>query len=239
MLPLRAIAGLVALCLATPVMAQEADAARFTVSFGGITAGKMTLAARHEGTSYALTSQSVSSGLAGLFRSFSLTSRTQGTERNGQLTPQRYSAEAKGARQGRGADLTFDGGMATVLRADPPEADAPVVDPSLHKGVVDPLTGLYSVLRDTTAAAACQLDLKMFDGHRVNRVTLSSPQANGDQLTCRGLYRRIDGYPPKELAKRPESAFTVTYRLMTGGVLRVAEVSVDSLFGQARMVRDN
>ncbi|MFN7053698.1 MAG: DUF3108 domain-containing protein, partial [Gemmobacter sp.] len=122
---------------------------------------------------------------------------------------------------------------------DPDEADAPQVDPALHRGVIDPLTGLYSVLRDTTPAAACRLDLKMFDGHRVNRVTLSAPQADGDRVTCRGVYRRLDGYPPKELAKRRDSAFTVTYRLLENGVLRVAEVSVDSIFGPARMVRDN
>ncbi|MFN4156389.1 MAG: DUF3108 domain-containing protein [Paracoccaceae bacterium] len=239
MLPRRAIAGLAVLCLATPAAAQEQEVARYTVSVRGITAGKIALAAKHDAGGYSVTSNSVSAGLAGLFRSFTLTTRVQGSERNGRLTPQRYSAEAKGAREGRGADLAFDGGMATVLRADPPEPDAPLVDPAQHKGVVDPLTGMYSVLRDTTADAACQLDLKMFDGHRVNRITLSSPKADADGLTCQGLYRRIDGYPAKELAKRPVSTFAVTYRPAEGGVLRVTEVTVDSEYGTARVIRDN
>ena len=239
MLPRCAIAGFAALCLSTPVAAQESAVARYTVSVSGLTAGKMTLAAKHEGASYAVTSQSVSAGMAGLFRSFTLTTRVQGTDRNGQLSPQRYSAEAQGARQGRGAELSFEGGVASVIRADPPEPDAPVVDPAQHKGVVDPLTGLYSVLRDTAPATACQLDLKMFDGHRISRVTLSSPKADGDGLTCQGLYRRIDGYPPKELAKRPESAFTVTYHPVEGGLLRVSEVVMDSFLGPARMTRED
>lgn len=238
-----AVAGLAAFCLSTfclsmPAASQEPGAARYTVSVGGLTAGKLTLAARHEGASYVLTANSASSGLAGLFRSFTLTSRTQGRQSNGRLSPQRYSAEAKGAREGRGAEIAYDGGVATVISADPPEPDAPKVDPTQHKGVVDPLTGLYSVLRDTTPAAACQVDLKMFDGHRVNRVILSSPKADGEGLTCQGLYRRIDGYPAKELAKRPESRFSVTYRPIAGGMLRVTEVTVDSLFGLARVIRE-
>ncbi|MDR7123719.1 DUF3108 domain-containing protein [Pseudotabrizicola sp. 4114] len=239
MLPRCVVAGLAALSLSTPLLAQESNVARYTVSVSGLTAGKVTLAAQHEGARYVISSNSASAGLAGVFRSFTLASRTQGTERNGRLIPQRYSADAKGARQGRGAELAFDGGVATVVRADPPEPDAPVVDPARHKGVVDPLTGLYSVLRDTTPATACRVDVKMFDGHRVNSVTLSSPQADGEGLTCRGLYRRIDGYPARELAKKPETAFTVTYRPAEGGVLRVTEVSVDSAFGLARMVRDD
>ncbi|MFN3721714.1 MAG: DUF3108 domain-containing protein [Paracoccaceae bacterium] len=237
MLPFRAVAGCVALCLASPAPAQEPDVARYTVSVRGITAGKLSLAAKHEGAAYALTATSGSAGIAGVFRSFSLTSRTQGAERNGRLIPQHYTAEAKGAREGRGADLRFDGGLATVISADPPEADAPLVDPTQHKGVVDPLTGMYSVLRDTTRDAACRLDLKMFDGHRVNSITLSGPQVDGNNVTCRGRYRRIDGYPAKELAKRPESTFTVIYRPLAQGVLRVSEVTVDSAFGPARVIR--
>ena len=237
MMPFRAIAGLAALCLATPAAAQESDVARYTVSIRGITTGKLALAAKHQGASYALTATSASAGIAGAFQSFSLTSRTQGSERNGRLTPQRYSADAKGAREGRGADLTFSGGLATVVRADPPEDGAPLVDPAQHKGVVDPLTGMYSVLRDTTRDAACRLDLTMFDGHRINRITVSSPKPDGSGLTCQGLYRRIDGYPPKDLAKRPESSFIVTYRPMPDGGLRVTEVTVDSIFGPARVVR--
>ncbi|RGP35334.1 DUF3108 domain-containing protein [Pseudotabrizicola alkalilacus] len=239
MLPHCVVAGLAALSLSTALSAQESNVARYTVSVSGLTAGKVTLTAQHEGARYVVSSNSASAGLAGFFRSFTLISQTQGTERNGRLIPQRYSADAKGARQGRGAELAFDGGLATVIKADPPEPDVPVVDPARHKGVVDPLTGLYSVLRDTTPATACQVDLKMFDGHRVNSVTLSSPQADGDGLTCRGLYRRIDGYPAKELARRPETSFIVTYRPVEGGVLRVTEVSVDSAFGLARMIRDN
>lgn len=232
------VAGLAALSLAPVALAQDQQTARYTVSVSGLTAGKMTLAARHDGSAYALTSNTASAGMAGLFRSFSLTTKASGTERNGRLLPQRYSAQAEGAREGRGAEVSFKDGIATVVKADAPEPDAPTVDPAQHAGAIDPLTGLYSVLRDTDAAAACQLDFKMFDGHRISRVTLSSPQPEGDGLTCQGVYRRVDGYPPADLAKRGAFPFTVSYQPAEGGKLRVSEVSMDSLFGPARLTRD-
>ncbi|MDO8882963.1 DUF3108 domain-containing protein [Pseudotabrizicola sp.] len=239
MLPRYVVSGLIALWLAAPVAAQETSSAQYTISVSGLTAGKMTLAANHDGASYALTSNTASAGLAGLFRSFSVITRAQGAERDGRLIPARYSAQADGAREGRGAELAFKGGVATVVKADAPAPEAPVVDPAQHNGAIDPLTGLYAILRDADPARACQLDFKMFDGHRISRVTLSSPAAVGDGLMCQGVYRRIDGYPAEELAKRGSFPFAVTYRPAENGKLRVTEVSMDSLFGPARMTRDN
>ena len=239
MLSRSIIAGFAALCLAGPIAAQEQTVARYTISVSGLTAGKLTLAARHDGTGYALTSNAASAGMAGLFRSFSLTTRAQGTQRNGRLVPDSYSSRSEGARAQRGADLTFRGGVATVVRADAPNPDAPAVDPQKHRGAVDPLTGFYAVLRDTTPEAACQLDQTMFDGHRISRVTVSSPKTEADGLICQGVYRRVTGYAPDDMEKRREFAFAVTYRRVDDLVLRVSEVSMDSLFGPARMTRDD
>lgn len=231
--------GLASLLPTGPALGQDQVQARYTITVSGLTAGKMTLAASHSGGAYALTANTASAGLAGLFRSFSLTTRSKGAERAGRLIPQSYSSQTEGARAGRGADLTFEGGVATVVKADAPQPDAPKVDPAQHKGAIDPLSGLYTVLRDTDAATACQLDFKMFDGHRISRVTLSNPRADGDGLTCQGVYRRVDGYPPKDLADRASFPFVLTYRAIDGGRLRVAEVSMDSLFGPARLTRDD
>lgn len=234
-----AVAGLLSLCLSMPAVAQESQTARFTITISGLTAGKMTLAATHGRGSYALSANTVSAGLAGLFRSFSLTTRVRGADKNGRLFPSTYSSRTEGSREGRGADLTFKDGVATVVRADAPNPEATPVDPMQHKDAVDPLTGLYAILADTTPDRACRTDLKMFDGHRISRVRLSAPLAEGDRLTCQGLYRRIEGYPPDEIAKRAEFPFVVTYTLLGNGSLRATEVSMDSLFGPARLVRDD
>ncbi|MDO9639939.1 MAG: DUF3108 domain-containing protein [Pseudotabrizicola sp.] len=227
-----------ALCLAVPVAAQDTSVARYTITVSGLTAGRMTLAANHDGAGYALTSNAASAGLAGLFRSFSLTTRAQGRDRGGELVPERYSSQSEGARAGRGAELTFQDGLATVVSAAASRPDAPLVDPAEHRGAVDPLTGFYAVLRDVVPETACRLDLRMFDGHRISRVTLSQPVPGEGGLTCQGVYRRIDGYPPQDLAERATFPFVLRYTAGADGRLRVAEVSMDSLFGPARMIRD-
>ncbi len=239
MLPRCVVSAVLALCMAAPVSAQDAEAVSYTISVSGLTAGRMALAANHDGRSYALTSNTASAGLAGLFRSFSVTTRARGSERGGRLIPQRYVAQTEGAREGRGAELEFADEVASVIKADAHRDDAPLVDPAQHRGAIDPLTGLYTVLRDTDRSTACQLDFKMFDGHRISRVTVASPQAEGEGLICQGVYRRVDGYPPEELAKRSAFPFLVTYRPAADGRLQVAEVSMDSLFGPARMVRED
>ncbi|MFN3845001.1 MAG: DUF3108 domain-containing protein [Paracoccaceae bacterium] len=233
------VAGLMFLFCVPPSAAQETQTARFTISISGLTAGKMTLGANHGNGSYAVSANTASAGLAGLFRSFSLTTRVRGTEQAGRLVPASYTSRTEGSREGRGADLSFKNGIATVLRADAPSPDAPPVDPTQHKGAIDPLTGLYAILRDTTPDRACRLSLKMFDGHRISRVSLSEPKADGNNLSCQGLYRRIEGYPPDEIAKRSEFPFVVTYTAVGDGTMRATEVSMDSLFGPARLTRDN
>lgn len=225
--------------LVQPAVAQDTSVARYTITISGLTAGRVTLAASHDGASYALTSNAASAGLAGLFTSFSLITRARGSERGGQLIPQRYTAQVEGAREGRGAELAFQGGVATVVLADAPDDGAPVVDPAAHRGAVDPLTGFYGVLRDADPDTACRIDQTMFDGHRISRVTLSSPAAVDGGLTCQGVYRRIDGYPPEDLAEQVAFPFVMTYVAGADGRWQVAEVSMDSLFGPARMIRDD
>jgi hypothetical protein len=128
--------------------------------------------------------------------------------------------------------------MPTVISAaTEPDPDAPKFDPASLSNVVDPLTGLYAILRDTTPEAACDVDLTMFDGHRVSRVTLSGARAVEGGVMCDGVYRRVAGYPPKVLAERQTFAFTAFY-VAEGDVLRAQELTMDSLFGPARMTRD-
>lgn len=225
------------LCLTVPAGAQDSSVARYTITVSGVTAGRVTLAANRDGTGYALSSQVASAGLAGLFRSFTLTTRAQGVERDGRFAPRRYTSLAEGTRADRESELVFEGGVATVVSTGAPRPDAPLVDPAAHRGAVDPLTGFYAVLRDADLASACQLDLRMFDGQRISRVTLSQPVPVRDGVTCQGVYRRVDGYPPKEMAERAAFPFTLRYTLGADGRLQVAEAVMDSLLGATRMTR--
>jgi len=229
-----------ALAAAMPAMAQTGqESASFTVSINGLTVGAFSFAANRKGPAYAVKARAASSGLAGILRPFTLVSTARGVETDGRYSPQSYVSQSDGARAGRGGELAFKSGVPTVIKADQErEPGAPIVDPATQKGAVDPLTALYAVLRDTPRDAACSLDLRLFDGHRGSRMTLSNPTATGEGITCAGLYRRIDGYPPQELAERPTFRFSVTYQPTEGGQLRATELSLDSSYGPARLARD-
>lgn len=229
---------LAALCLIAHAGTARAQDGAFSITVSGVKAGTFSIAANSNASSYAVTSRAASAGLAGLFRSFTITSKVSGRLSGGTFRPERYVSQSDGARAGRGAELTFAGGTPTVISAaTEPDPDAPKVDPASLTNVVDPLTGLYAILRDTTPEAACDVDLTMFDGHRVSRVTLSGARAVEGGVMCDGVYRRVAGYPPKVLAERQTFAFTAFYAA-EGDVLRAQELTMDSLFGPARMTRD-
>ena len=228
------------LALSTGATAQtEQESASFSVSISGITVGQFSFAANRKGPAYAIKARATSSGLAGVLRPFTLVSTVRGVEQDGRYSPQSYVSQSDGARAGRGGELVYTAGVPKIVRLDTErEPDAPVVDPASQKGSVDPLTALYAVLRDTPRTQACGLDLRLFDGHRSSRVTLSNPKAAGEGITCTGVYRRIDGYPPQELAERPTFRFTVTYQATESGQLRATELSLDSSYGPARLTRN-
>lgn len=222
-----------------PVRADGAEVMRFTASVLGLTAGRMTLSANRKGRAYAVTSQTASAGLAGLFQSFTVTNRVRGVESGGAFRPDRFESKADGARAGRGAEIVYKGGVPNVISMDEErQPDAPVLDPAGQVGTVDPLTMTYALLRDVDAADACRLKLEVFDGHRRSRVSLGKPEAQEGGLLCHGLYRRVDGYPPDEIAERQDFPFTLSYVPLPDGRLRPAEVVLDSLFGTARLTRE-
>lgn len=236
----RRLSPILALCLLWPAAA-AAEEARYSITISGLTAGTFTLAARSNASSYAVTSQAASAGLAGLVRSFTITSKVSGRITQGALRPQSYVSQSDGARAGRGAELEFQDGTPRVISlATDRNPDAPPVDPASLTGVVDPLTGLYAVLRDTNPDRVCQLDLTMFDGHRVSRVTLGDAQPTKDGTLCSGSYTRVAGYPAADLAERRRFDFTVLYSPTAADdqVLRARELAMDSLFGPARMTRN-
>jgi hypothetical protein len=223
---------------ATTVDADQ-ESASFSVTISGFPVGEFSFAANRKGVAYAVKARAASSGLAGILRPFTLVSTTRGVERNGRYSPQSYVSQSDGARGGRGGELAFNDGVPIVIRADEErEPGAPLVDPATQKGAVDPVTALYAVLRDVPREGACKLDLRLFDGHRGSRMTLSNPKASGDGIVCAGFYRRIDGYPAKELAERPTFSFLVTYQPIASGQLRAVELSLDSSYGPAKLSRN-
>lgn len=227
----------------TGLAAQPAPAAettRYSASLLGVTVGRMTLSVATGDSSYAVASQTTSTGLAGLFSPFKVTNRVKGTVSGGTFRPTRYESQGDGERAGRGAVIEYEKGEPRIIAMDEERhPGAPVLDPATQAGKVDPLTLTYALLRDIPAGESCTMALDIFDGHRAARMTLGAPETGADSMTCRGLYRRVDGYPPEDLAERQDFPFVVRYARLPDGSHRPMEIVLDSLFGAARLTRDN
>lgn len=221
----------------TTARAQD-DSGRFKLYIGGIPAGELTFSAKNDGNSYQTTGQVRSTGLIGLLAKVSYAAQTRGTVRGGELVPSSYSEQANTGRREQSSSLEYKNGVPQVLKIEPPRAKRDRdVDPKGQKGTLDPLSMIYSVLRDVDQSQACTLDEKMFDGRRLSEMKLWSPQAKGDKIHCSGVYRRLAGFSAKDMEERTDFRFTLSYVAIGDGQYRVDRISAESLFGKAVIKR--
>lgn len=234
--------GLAVLLAALPAAALQLPGdARFAVEFSGLRAGELILRSRQSASAYAAAARLDSAGLVALFRPLRFEAEVQGSIRAGRLLPVAYVEDVDNGRRAARTELAYVGGV-PELRAGgpkPEEADAPwQIDPASQAGTVDPMTALLQVLADVPPAAACRLDLAVYDGRRRGRLQLLDPVPEGDGLTCTGRYTRIAGYSDRDLAERRVFDVQLRYAPGPNGALRVVTVEADSPLGRARMRRN-
>jgi hypothetical protein len=214
------------------------DRAEFSVEVRGITAGTLSFDATQTGARYKVSGTLASGGLAAFLRKVRYDARAEGRIRGGRYVPSSYVETADTGKRRSEATMGFAGGVPQVKVYKPAREPRPFdIDPATQGGSVDPLTAMYATLRDVAADQACKVDLKLFDGRRASRVTLSDPVAEGERIICRGEYRRVAGFSAEDMAEKTRFAFTVTFAPAAGDRLQATEVAMDTLFGRARMVR--
>lgn len=233
-----AVLALAAILMSLPVSAQEMDA-RFTLSLRGITGGQVAIRAREEGGTYAITAAAQPTGLVGAFSDYAYTGEAQGVVTNGRHVSTRYSEREEDGDEVTSSVTRFQGTAPRDVTFSPArEPRAYDIDPTAQTGVVDLLTGLYLVLRDTDPARACNQSHDLFDGRHVARLSLGPAQAGAEgAIRCTGEYRRIAGYDPADMARRPATPLTFLYGPAGGGRVRVVEVRSPTRVGEAVLRR--
>lgn len=232
----RTLATLFAL-LALP-LAAAAEPARFDLSIRGIHAGTLTFEGAAEAGRYAVTGRLESAGLVGMIRKIRYDGEVQGRVADKRFTPARYVERADTGRRQSEAVMEYRRGVPQVKVYNPPrEARDGGLDPARQGGTVDPLTAMFATLRDVPADQACNLALTLFDGKRRSQITLGPPQPREGGATCPGEYRRLAGFPAEDMAEKSRFPFTLHLVPAPGGLMRVAEVTMDSLYGNARLKR--
>ena len=226
---------LVALGLACA--AQASERATFDVRIAGLTVGYVAYAAETDGARYVARSEVRSTGLAAAVRPFRFESRVEGQIAQGQLRPSRYEENADtGARQSR-VRMAYSGGVPQILdaRDDQDNSNVTPADPASQDGALDPMSVTYALLRDRPAGPdACRIDLDMFDGIRATRLAM---RPSDDPLVCEGVYTRVEGFSPSDMAERNRFPIKITLSDAAPGLLEVKSISLQTLIGPATLQR--
>lgn len=229
---------ILALCLLLPAAAM-AETLAFDVTLAGVRVAAMTVDATETPAAYRASAQVVTRGLAGAVRPVRWNAAAEGTRKGARLMPSSFREEIDTGRRQTRASLAWKGGAPTVLAYDSSEEiEVEAADPAAQMGTVDPVTALYAGLRPVAPDAACALSLQVFDGQRRTSAALAAPlPADGGGVECAGTYRRIAGFPTKDLAERSMFSFRVVYLPRADGLLHIDRIETDTLFGRAVLRR--
>ncbi len=233
----RALACVLAAGLAAPAAAEEQQGS-YDLYLKGIRAGSLGFSAVEDGASYAVTGRLKTGGLVSLLRKVRYDASSNGGVSGGTYVPVTYSENADTGKRQSQAVMAYRRGVPQVKSYNPPrEARDYDVDPSTMGGTVDPLTGMYAVLKDVAPGQECAVSLQMFDGRRHTQITTGERQEAGDQVVCQGEYRRIAGYSADDLAEKTRFPFAMIYSPTDSGMMRVVEVSMETVYGKAKLLR--
>jgi hypothetical protein len=228
------------LALLTPVLGAagtRSDKATFDIYLRGIKAAALGISGVDNGQSYAAAGKLESTGLLGLFVDVRYDASAKGRIGRSGFVPSTYTEKTSGVRNNT-AVMNYKGGVPQVKVYDPPRSPGEDgVDPATQAGALDPMTAIYGALRDVPRAEVCDYDVRMFDGKRASRVSLSQPRQQGDGFTCSGLYQRVKGWSAEELAEKSRFPFTLTYQKVGADLFRVTRIELDTTFGRAKMIR--
>ncbi|MCZ4353509.1 DUF3108 domain-containing protein [Roseovarius aestuarii] len=217
--------------------------ATFDVRMLGLTLGQMKISGTEDGGGYGVASNFATTGLGRMARaSFAL--MAQGRIEGGKLRPHRYDEQINtGDRQStvqlryrRGVPRITGGSVLQEVAGDP---DA--LNPAQQGGTLDPLSALYSALRDQPSANLCRIDVSVFDGKRRSRIRMTGRSESADPeagriVTCTGAYTRIAGFSASAMKRQTTYPFTVTYR-PAGALMQAVRISVRTNYGMADLKR--
>lgn len=225
------------LALALPGTARAEDAV-FDLSIRGIRAGTLSFDGQVVDGRYAVTGRLESAGLVGLVRNVRYDGQVQGAHKAGRYTPARYVEKADTGKRKSEAVMDYKRGVPQVKVYNPPRAAGDGgLDPAKQGGTVDPLTAMFATLRDVPQGQECNLSLKLFDGKRRSQVTLGAPAKVEGGVACPGEYRRVAGFSEEDMAEKSRFPFTLYLEPGADGMMRVREVVMESLYGNARLKR--
>ena len=231
---MRKYLGLVLWMLAAPVASQEKTAILYDVHLIGAKIGEVTIAGNQANGNYAARSQFRTTGVVKALKDMRGDVSVKGRVTGQDHTPGNYSETINDGKRFTDVKVRFEGKAPKLISGDPDSRAAPAETSGL-RDALDPLTALYLILRDQPREALCKFRREIYDGHRHARLSLGSPRARNDRVTCAGEYRRLSGYTASEKKER-RIPFTVLYEAKAGAML-ATRVDIQTKYGKAVLLR--
>ena len=215
---------------ALPALAEQSQMI-FDVRLLGARVGVFSIAATESTGGYAARSRFTTVGLVGALKKMEADVTVQGRLAGSRMQPVNYNEAIDDGTRVTDVVVTFEPGLPRLVSGDVGSKSPPATGPKLASAI-DPLTGVYILLRDQDPAeVTCQFSADIYDGHRLARIALTRAEARSDGKTCHGTYRRLSGYSNSESRKR-EVPLAIDY-VPVDGVLRADQVRVETRYGSA------
>lgn len=234
------IAGLVgaALLVATPTSSAIGDFTPvntiYDLYLGGIRAGELTVDAEVRGERYRAQSVMRTAGVVGFFYKASFEAEAEGALSPDGPRPLRFAAASRMKKKSQFVEMFYGPDAPREIRAEPAFVDKPwQVDPTKQSGAFDPITAALWALAPRPSGRICNTSVDVFDGRRRYAVDLGKPVIDGKRIRCPAVYRRIAGFKPKMMRKRPKFPFDIWYEERADGLAHVVRAAGDTMFGLA------
>lgn len=211
------------------------ETARFDVYFLGLKAGEMQLGMKSDGAHYAVSGKADSGGLIAAISGFRFRAKTQGSVRGEDFAPTRYEENSDNGERKTDTVLVYRDGVPKIEKVD--KLRDHWLDPASQRGLIDPLTAFWQVLRDRPRASLCTQSIRYFDGGRRVRFTLSDARIEGDTVICQGQYIREGGFSKKAMREGDKYPFSLTYKEAGDGMWQVDRVDAKTRRGRALLIR--
>ena len=231
--------------LASPAIAADKITLRVEVfGMGGLHVATDRTVIEETGSTYAITGDLKTTGLAGMFKEFQSHSTARGRLASTGAQPEAYNADVKrdtGERHDKvdfRASATASGSSTMPAKAGTGTGGAVTAPP---RDTVDPLTAYFLVERRLGTGGNCTLSVPVFDGR--HRYTLRFTDAGGQKLSattgqhysgeataCKMTRENVAG-PPAEKVEMPQRGTIWYARLAPGDLMLAVKVELVTEIG--------
>lgn len=206
----------------------------YDLYLGGIKAGELTVDAQVRGERYRAHSVMRTAGVVGYFYKASFEAETEGALSPDGPRPLRFAAASRMKKKSQFVEMFYGADAPREIRAEPAFVPKPwQVDPTAQSGAYDPITAALWTLAPRPKGRICNTSVEVFDGRRRYAVDLGKPVTDGRRIRCPAVYRRIAGFKPKMMRKRPRFPFDIWYEERGDGRAHVVRAAGDTMFGVA------